>query len=190
MESAGLIQLSRFDITALTVTLDIPRLFDTHGAFVARAIERLVGRGPRVDDLLQETFIVAFKKAHRFDPGRAQASTWLYGIAINLCRRFERGQRRAGFLRERLAAHTAVVAAETGPDHVLEREEAIRMVQRAIGKLPFKQREVFVLFELEGLGGREIGALLGVKEGTVWTRLHHARKAFEKNVRKRTGYDG
>jgi RNA polymerase sigma-70 factor, ECF subfamily len=190
MEGAGLLQLPRFDIAALTVTLDIPRLFDTHGAFIARAIERLVGRGPHVDDLLQETFIVAFKKAHRFDAGRSRASTWLYGIATNLCRRFERGQRRAGFFRERLAAHAAVVAEGTRPDEALERAEAVRVVQRAIKKLPFKQREVFVLFELEGLEGREIGALLGVKEGTVWTRLHHARKAFAKTVRKKAGYDG
>jgi RNA polymerase sigma-70 factor (ECF subfamily) len=65
------------------------------------------------------------------------------------------------------------------------RREEIQTVRRAIDKLPFKQREVFILFELEGMEGRDIGALLNLKEGTVWTRLHHARKSFEKQVRKK-----
>ena len=170
-------------------TLDIERLFDTHGAFIARVIQRLTGDGPHVDDLLQETFVIAFQKAHRFDETRAEASSWLYGIAANLCRRYGRSRRRAGNFVSRFAQHTKLYAHSEGPDRALIREEEIRTVRRAIDKLPFKQREVFVLFELEGMEGKDIGTLLNLKEGTVWTRLHYARKSFETTVRKMVLHD-
>jgi RNA polymerase sigma-70 factor, ECF subfamily len=55
--------------------------------------------------------------------------------------------------------------------------------------MPFKQREVFTLYELEELEGPEIAALLGIPINTVWTRLHHARKRFEESMRKRIRRD-
>ena len=76
-----------------------------------------------------------------------------------------------------------------GPDRAMMREEDIKTVHQAIDRLPFKQREVFVLFELEGMEGKDIGTLLNLKEGTVWTRLHYARKSFVSTVRKMVSYD-
>ena len=60
---------------------------------------------------------------------------------------------------------------DEGPERTLIREQEIETVRRAIQKLPFKQREVFVLFELEGMEGKDIGTLLNVKENTVWNRV-------------------
>lgn len=160
-------------------------MFDSHGAFIARAIERLTGRGPHVDDLLQETFMIAFKKAQGFDGDRATAASWLYGIAANLCRRHGRSQYRLGRFVSRFSHFAEMQGQVEGPERTLIRREDVQTVRRAIDRLPFKQREVFVLFELEGMEGRDIGELLDLKEGTVWTRLHHARKSFEKQVRKR-----
>ena len=142
-----------------------------------------------MDDLLQETFIIAFQKAHRFDGTRAEARSWLYGIAANLCRRHGRSQRRAGRFVNRYKEHTELQAKIEGPDRAMIRAEEIQTVRNAIQKLPFKQREVFVLFELEGLEGKAIGSLLNIKEGTVWTRLHYARKSFEKTVQKLVSYN-
>ena len=51
-------------------------------------------------------------------------------------------------------------------------------MHEVIAKLPPKQREVFVLYELEGLEGRAIAEMVGAPTNTVWTRLHHARKRF------------
>lgn len=170
-------------------TLDIERLFDTHGAFIARVIQRLTGDGPHVDDLLQETFVIAFQKAHRFDETRAEPSSWLYGIAANLCRRYGRSRKRAGNFMSRFTQYENLVSRVEGPDREIIREEEIRTVRRAIEKLPFKQREVFVLFELEGMEGKDIGTLLKLKEGTVWTRLHYARKSFVSTVRKMVSYE-
>ncbi len=165
-------------------TLDIRRLFDAHGAFIARAIERLTGGGSHVEDILQETFMIAFRLSHRFDRTKAEPVSWLYGIAANLCRQFGRGKKRRGRFVSRFAQYAELVGKVEGPERTMIREEDIQTVRRAIEKLPFKQREVFVLFELEGLEGRDIGALLNLKEGTVWTRLHYARKSFVKTVRK------
>ena len=165
--------------------MDLQRLFDTHGAFIARAIERLTGAGAHVDDLLQETFMIAFRKAHLFDGTKAEAASWLYGIAANLCRRHGRSQSRAARFVTRFTQYAALENKVEGPEKTMMRREDIHTVRNAIDKLPFKQREVFILFELEGMEGKDIGALLNLKEGTVWTRLHHARKSFEKHVKKR-----
>lgn len=164
--------------------LDVGALYHDHGAFVGRIIERLVGLGPHVDDLLQETFIVAFKQRKKFDPERAAPTTWLYGIASNLCRRHLRGRQRFDLFKNRLQAEP-LDNPNLPPDVVLEKDEAAWMVFQALSKLPLKQREVFALYELEELDGPTIAEMIGIPVGTVWTRLHHARRKFEKHLKTR-----
>ncbi|MBN2343931.1 MAG: sigma-70 family RNA polymerase sigma factor [Deltaproteobacteria bacterium] len=159
-------------------TLDIAAAFTDHAPFIGRTIARLTGTGSHVDDLLQETFIVAFKKRNTYDPSRAELSTWLYGIAANLCRRHARGENRFGNFRKKLSAETPAAKVTDTPEQVFERNRELQMVQDAINRLPFKQREAFVLFEIEGMDGAQISRLLNVKEGTIWTRIHHGRKRF------------
>ncbi len=137
-----------------------------------------------MDDLVQETFIIAFQKAHKYDEKKGEARSWLYGIAANLCRRFGRSRQRAGRFSSRLAQYVECQPDLEEPEHTMIREEEIAIVRRAVQKLPFKQREVFVLYELEGMAGKDIGKLLKLKEGTVWTRLHYARKSFTTTLRK------
>ena len=166
----------------MTSELNITLLYKEQGPFIARTIRRLVGEGPHVDDLLQETFIVAYKKRERFDPGRSKSSTWLYGIAFNLCRHFERSERRAGLFKRRLMAIQEESVSYQTPGTALEEKQSMRLIHNALRKLPMKQREAFVLFELEGLGGKAISEMLEIKEGTVWTRIHKARKRFLKQI--------
>lgn len=170
--------------------LDVGALYRAHAPFVARCVERLVGAGPHVDDVLQEVFVVAFKNRDRFDPSRASVTTWLYGISANLCRRHRRGSFRFGRLQERVASEPVSGTPMPAPDEALEREQSVALVYEAMQKLPFKQREVFALYELEGLDGAAIADMVGVPVGTVWTRLHHARQAFEKSVRRRIAAEG
>jgi RNA polymerase sigma-70 factor (ECF subfamily) len=169
--------------------LDVGALYREHAPFLARCIERLVGAGAHVDDILQEAFVAAFRNRDRYDPSRASVTTWLYGIAANLCRRHRRGSFRFGRLQERVAAEP-LPAGAPAPDEAIEREQSVAMVYEAMQKIPFKQREVFALYELEGLGGNTIAAMIGAPLGTVWTRLHHARQAFVKNVRKKMVAEG
>jgi RNA polymerase sigma-70 factor, ECF subfamily len=163
--------------------IDIDALYAEHATFIGRVLVRLVGDGAHVDDLIQETFIIAFRKRDTFD-GRSAPRTWLYGIASRLAMRHRRG---AGRLFRALGALITEPVADvaTRPDTELDRARAATAVRESLDRLPFKQREVFVLYELEELDGTTIASMLGIPINTVWTRLHHGRKRFEDVMRKR-----
>jgi RNA polymerase sigma-70 factor, ECF subfamily len=172
---------------AADAALDIDALYAEHAAFLSRVLIRLVGDGAHVDDLVQETFLVAHRKRAAFD-GRAQPRTWLYGIAANLARRHRRGSGRL-FRALGLLADEPLPPAPS-PDHDVERARASHLVRTTLDRLPFKQREVFVLYELEEVDGARIAELLDIPINTVWTRLHHARKRFQELVRKQANREG
>jgi RNA polymerase sigma-70 factor (ECF subfamily) len=170
---------------AAVAPLDIDALYTAHAAFLGRVLVRLVGDGAHIDDLIQETFIIAHRKRATYD-GRSAPRTWLYGIASRLALRHRRGVGR--WLRALgRYADQADAGAAPGPDRELDRARAARVVRAALDRLPFKQREVFVLYELEELDGAEIAAMLAIPVNTVWTRLHHGRKRFQEVMRKRIG---
>src|SRR5262245_7627665 len=166
--------------------IDIDTLYAEHAAFLTRVLIRLVGDGPHVDDLLQETFFVAHRKRDSFD-GRSAVRTWLYGIASRLAMRHRRGVGR--FLRAIGGFADEPTPVSRDPKDDLERARAAALVRSLLDRLPFKQREVFVLYELEELDGAEIAALLDIPINTVWTRLHHGRKRFAELARKRIERD-
>jgi RNA polymerase sigma-70 factor, ECF subfamily len=167
--------------------VDIDALYAEHAPFIGRVLARLTGDGAHVDDLIQETFLVAFKKRDTYD-GRAQHRTWLYGIAARLALRHRRGVgrwlRALGVLGDEPAERIVVA-----PDRDLDRARASAVVHDVLSRMPFKQREVFVLYELEELDGAQIAALLDIPVNTVWTRLHHARKRFAEAMHKRIRRD-
>jgi RNA polymerase sigma-70 factor (ECF subfamily) len=180
------VEASALSIGDAPSALDIDALYVEHAAFISRVLARLTGGGAHVDDLIQETFLVAFRKQATFD-GRSTHRTWLYGIAAHLAMRHRRGVGR--WLRA-LGMFTDEPAALTvSPDREIDRTRASVVVHDVLSRLPFKQREVFTLYELEELEGAEIAALLGIPINTVWTRLHHARKRFEDAMRKRIRRD-
>ncbi len=162
--------------------LDIDTLYAEHAGFLARVLVRLVGDGPHVDDLLQETFIVAYRKRGTFD-GSAAVRTWLYAIAGRLAMRHRRGASR--WLRAFRVFSDEPERINANPADELERARAAAAVRAVLDLLPFKQREVVVLYELEGMDGAGIAELLGIPVNTVWTRLHHGRKRFEELMRER-----
>jgi len=168
-------------------TVDIDALYAEHAPFIGRVLTRLTGDGAHVDDLIQETFLVAFRKRATYD-GRAAHRTWLYGIAARLALRHRRGVgrwlRALGGLGDEPAERIVVA-----PDRDLDRARARAVVQDVLAHIPFKQREVFVLYELEELDGNAIAALLDIPINTVWTRLHHARKRFAEAMHRRIRRD-
>ena len=141
-------------------------LYDRHAAGVRRFLARMAGTDERdLDDLVQDTF-AAVPRAARGWGGRAAVRTWLLGVAINIVRHHVRAEVR----RRRWTD-----AAETdGRQQVLEQERAAALAA-AVLALPPSLREVFVLVYLEGVPGPEVAALVGVRQGTVWKRLHEAR---------------
>jgi RNA polymerase sigma-70 factor (ECF subfamily) len=167
-------------IADATPAVDIDALYGEHAAFLSRVLIRLVGDA-YVDDLIQETFLVAHRKRATFD-GSSAPRTWLYGIAANLAMRHRRSRGR--FARMLGVFADEPIAPAPSPERGLEQARAAAIVRATLDKLPFKQREVFVLYELEELEGPQIAELLDIPVNTVWTRLHHARKRFQELVRK------
>jgi RNA polymerase sigma-70 factor (ECF subfamily) len=153
------------------------RLYDAHFDFVYRVARRLGTPAEELEDVCQETFLVAFRKLDRFREGKL--STWLYRIAANVSsdRHRRRRVRRAfgslwgGGGGEESSART--------PEREYESAEAEALVSRILERMAPKKREVFALFEVEGLSGEEVAERVGCKVATVWTRLFHARKEFE-----------
>ncbi len=157
------------------------QIYDAHFEFLERISRRLGTPDAELDDVVQETFVVAFRKLGDFQHGRF--STWLYRIAANVVS----GRHRRRRVRTAFQALFGEGDAGTarGPDHEYEAREAQAAVAGVLDRMAWKKREVFALYELEGLSGEEIAERLGCKVDTVWTRLHYARKDFERIARKR-----
>jgi RNA polymerase sigma-70 factor (ECF subfamily) len=160
-------------------------LYDEHFDFVFRSCRRLGLPEADAEDAAQETFAIASRKLGRFDRGRLD--TWLYRIAANVVSSRHRRRR----VREALFSLWGGGAQEVAPSahRALEAREAARQVGEVLARMSPKKREVFALFELEGLSGEEIAERIGAKLDTVWTRLWHARKEFQRIARKRGLYE-
>jgi len=148
---------------------------------------RFCGNREEAEDLVQETFLQAYRKWEQFQ-GRSSAATWLYAIAMRLCRRSRR--RRAGepdhleSLEELLPfgePRMAVVPDEAdGPLAQRIREEGRREIEQAIASLEITFRMPLVLKEIAGFPIARIAGILGIKEATVKTRVHRARLRIRK----------
>jgi RNA polymerase sigma-70 factor (ECF subfamily) len=160
----------------------IPRLLALHGGRIYGLGLRMCRSPQDAEDLVQETFLRAFRKWEQFE-GRSDPATWLYTIASRICHRRQR--RRAGepsrlesldkLLPSRAQEIVDLASTEPGPlDRVL-RHESREIVERAIGKLPPRFRLPLVLKDLVDFSLAEIARVLGVKQATVKTRLHRAR---------------
>lgn len=158
-------------------------LHDEHFAFVWKVARRLGTPPEEVEDICQEAFLVAFRKLDRFEEG--SFTTWLYRITANIV---SGRHRRRRVLR---AMHGLLHAGSEGhvqwrtPQHDAEARETEAQVARVLERMAPKKREVFALFELEGWSGEEIAERVGCNVATVWTRLYHARKDFERIARRR-----
>lgn len=156
-------QLARGEIGALG------DLYDRYHAPLRRFLARATAGSDDVDDLLHQTFLAAVKAAPRYD-GRPSCRSWLVGIAAQHLRR-----RRAAFGRlfAVLASLTHRRAASNDPRPALE---ARPDVDRALARLSEAKRITFLMAEVEGCTCEEIAEALAIPIGTVWTRLHAARR--------------
>lgn len=144
-----------------------------------RFVYRMLPAHEDARDVCQETFLRVLKKAHRFKQG-SRFSTWMYQIALNLCRDHARRRRRWSLvvddgreIPERVAGPPTTMASDLDPASAAERSQAREAVWRALGRLPAEQREVLILKEFEDLKFREIAAILGCPESTAKSRLYY-----------------
>jgi len=128
-------------------------------------------------DATQETFVIAQKQIGTFR-GDAHPKTWLLGISQNVCRA---RNRKLG--REHPMEYLAETPAQAGPD-LIDRVA----LERALNQLSPEHREVVVLHEIDELKYAEISHILGIPEGTVKSRLHHAFCHLRKQLVTQEGY--
>jgi RNA polymerase sigma factor (sigma-70 family) len=150
-----------------------------------RFIWRYTGNEETARDILQETFVRLYFEIRRFKP-RARFSTWLYVIAMNLCRDYARSkQRRQSRITDSLDAddaHRQISAADRDPAASAESHEALAALEKAIQELPHDLRTALLLFAVEGHSQLECAELLGVSAKAVETRVDRARKRLERTL--------
>ncbi|UIR22206.1 RNA polymerase sigma factor [Streptomyces spinosirectus] len=151
-------------------------LFDRYADDIHRYAARRLGT-EAADDLMAETFVIAFQQRRRYDLSRPQARPWLYGIVTNLVGRHRRSEAR----RLRALARVAVLSpAEAEPlaDRVAARvsaEHSRAQLAGALAGLSARHRDVLLLIAWGDLDYAEAAEALGVPVGTVRSRLHRAR---------------
>lgn len=168
----------------------VSELVHKHGGRIYALGLRFCGNEDEAKDLVQDTFLLAFRKWDQFE-GRSEPTTWLYRIAARACQR--RHRRRAGEPRsmeplEKLlpSGEPQVVdipSDEESPLEILEQRETREAVERAIAALPERFRLPLVLKEIMELSVEDVARILGVKVATIKTRLHRARLQIAKELR-------
>src|SRR5438552_18637385 len=148
---------------------------------------RTIGREEEARDVCQETFLRAFRALPGFR-GQAKFSSWLYRIALNLCRDWIRKERRAPIVQPPEDVDLMEMAAAAEPSESIEdlvaRKDLARTVERAMAQLPEEQRTAIVLKEYHGLTFQEIADLLGCPLSTVKTRLYQGLAVPRRELEK------
>ena len=146
--------------------------YETYGAAVYRYLRFHVESADTAEDLTADVFLRALEAADRWDPERAEARVWLFGIARNLLRDHRR--------RTRVRRHVAIgefrdlVCDAPSAEERLLAEERIARLLAAVARLPEAERELLALRYGSGMTTAEIADVLTVREAAVRTRLWRA----------------
>ena len=162
-----------------------------HQGQIFNVCYRMLNNAAEAEDIAQDVFVKAFIAIESFR-GDSAIGTWLYRIAVNLCKN------RLKYLGRRQYNSTAEISgvperaySESGtartvgeptarPDQALEGNRAETRVQRALASLDGAFRELLVLRDIQGLTYAEVVHITGLAEGTVKSRLHRARAALRR----------
>jgi RNA polymerase sigma-70 factor (ECF subfamily) len=162
-------------------------VYDTYFPYVWRSVQRLGVPASQVDDVVQEIFLVAYRRLGDFE-ARSSLKTWLYGIALRVARvhraRYRRTAGQASWDIDQLRAPD-----RTHPDEQAANAEAVLIVHAILEDLDDDQREVFVLAELEQFSAPEIARALDVNLNTVYSRLRLARAVFAEGAARQRARD-
>jgi RNA polymerase sigma-70 factor, ECF subfamily len=160
---------------------EFARLVDTYYGIIYRLALRMLNNPQDAEDILQETFLKAYRHIDGFD-GRAKVSTWLYRIATNEALMFLRRRKPHPVSIEEPFENDE---GEGTPLHIVDwccipedelmTSEARAHLDEAVDKLPYSLRVVFILREIEGLSTKETAEVLDLSETAVKTRLSRAR---------------
>ncbi len=149
-------------------------LVRTYERRVFGLVLRMLNSREEAEDLAQEVFVQIFKAIDQFR-GDSKLSTWIYRIAINLCKN------RSKYLQGTTAGSIA------RPDDMLVGMQVERVVQHAISQLEPDFREALILRDVEDLSYEEIGQITGSPDGTVKSRIHRARAQLRALIEQELG---
>jgi len=150
------------------------KAYRDHQKFLRTVIYWLV-RDDAVDDLVQESFVKAWRARANYE-GKSSLKTWLYRIAVNCCYDYLSSKEKQGIQESEKLENL-----EARKDESLELKELIDL---ALLKMSFSQRESFVLFYKTGFTHKEIARLKDIPVGTVKSQIHSAKEIFTKTMEK------
>jgi RNA polymerase sigma-70 factor, ECF subfamily len=150
--------------------------------FVWRMLRRLGVAPGLVDDAAQEVFMVAGKGIGNVPPPKEKS--YLFAIALRIAAQVRRSQNRQREV-SGLDVIAEVADGAPGPDELLDKCRARLVMDQILETIPFDQRVVFVLFEMEEMTTLRISEFLGIPQGTVASRLRRSRELFFQAVDKR-----
>ncbi len=164
---------------------------------VYKIVLRMVGRRDEAEDMAQEVFVQVFKAVSTFR-GDSRLSTWIYRIAVNLCKNRLKylTRRRSGAEDEFEASEDradhglsqgVTTAQVSRPDHLVEGYQLEQIVELSISEMDPDFREILVLRDIEDLSYEELSEITGLADGTVKSRLHRARAMLKAAVERRLG---
>lgn len=167
----------------------LTKLYDTH----ARDLHRYLARrlSPTVaDDLVAETFLVAWEQRARYDPTRGTARAWLFGIATNLSRRHTRTEASTLRAMAKDAGRAAIVEPEDAASVArVDADREARALAAGLAALRQEERDVLLLVAWAALRPVEIAAALDLDVQTVRTRLYRARTRLRGHLTEEKTHD-
>jgi len=158
-------------------------LYTLHSSAIYRLGWAMLQQPQSAEDVVQETFLRAYKARHRYDIRKASFSTWLYQIALNYCRSHLRRKRffTIPWLQPNDNA-PELPDGRPGPEIHALRGEYRRLLWEAVQNLTVPLREVVTLHYYMEVPAVEIAKMLNCPEGTIYSRLHNARRTLAKNL--------
>jgi RNA polymerase sigma-70 factor (ECF subfamily) len=159
----------------------VEQLYVAHHAAIRAFARRLVGEPGTAEDLVHDTFVALPRAIGRYR-GDASLRSFLIGVAVNHARRHLRTAMRRRRVTEQLAQVEQVRARAIDGDQALERKRLADRLLAALDTLPLDQRVAFVLCEAEQRTSGEVAVIVQVPEGTVRTRLMHAKRKLREQL--------
>jgi RNA polymerase sigma-70 factor (ECF subfamily) len=157
---------------------DVDALYRAHGRTVLRWATRLGGPGIDAEDVVHDVFVVAKRRLRAF-AGPGQVTTWLFRTTQRVVQAARRKQRLRRWLSlSNEAGAAGISSTNPTPGDALERRRDVETVYRILDRLPERQRQILILFEMEEMPTEEIGELMGAKGSTVRVWLFRARARF------------
>ncbi|MCH7955742.1 MAG: sigma-70 family RNA polymerase sigma factor [Candidatus Marinimicrobia bacterium] len=174
----------KFSGVAIDAEQHFNRIVLKYGERIYRTVRGMVGTHEDADDIVQETFLKAYKNIDSFR-GEADIGTWLTRIALNLT--YTKTRRKKLFSDNPVDDYVDRISSNTDlPEVSVEENERRMMVENGLKTLPEKQRAVFVLRMYEEMKFKEIAALMGTSESTSRANFHQALTKLKKFVSEKS----